>query len=52
MDDFTLWERVYRDDELIAQVKIAETKPREMLFLDYFRHFIGGSLSFVFPAHT
>lgn len=40
MDKFTLWQRIYRDGALIAERQIAETKPREMLFMDYL-----GSLS-------
>lgn len=40
MEKFTLQQRIYRSDELISEKQIAETKPREMLFLDYL-----GSLS-------
>lgn len=37
---FELWQHIYRGAESVAKRKIAETKPREMLFLDYL-----GSLS-------
>ncbi len=35
MDKFTLVQNIYRDGDLIATLQIAETKPREMLFIDY-----------------
>ncbi len=35
MEKFTLLQCIYRDDDLIAKRQIAETKPREMLFIDY-----------------
>lgn len=37
--DFTLMQKVYRDGEIVASHKIVETKPREMLFLEYFGDF-------------
>lgn len=32
---FSLWQCIYRDGILIAKTQVAETKPREMLFIDY-----------------
>lgn len=35
-EKFSLQQLIYRDDVLVAKRRIAETKPREMLFYDYF----------------
>jgi hypothetical protein len=35
MEQFALWQHIYRDGDLIASRRVALTKPREMLFIDY-----------------
>lgn len=35
IEAFSLWQHVYRGGELVAGIHVAETKPREMLFVNY-----------------
>lgn len=35
IEEFTMWQHMYRNSELIAKKQIVQTKPRKMLFSDY-----------------